>query len=149
MNLKKPQHSQLKSLGINETKINLFSFMHRGLLFFLHCYTFMLVLLQIIHLCYFCLCHIWGEEIQTQSLGWWLTHLFPYKEKKQWIEFLWLNLDFKLHKLNIYTHIYMHIHIYVFACVWMCTFFWISVKHIESWSFFDSSWNAPLKEDLC
>lgn len=34
MKLKNPQPSQLKSLGINETKINLFSFMHRGLLFF-------------------------------------------------------------------------------------------------------------------
>lgn len=111
--LKKKYCSQLKSLGINETKINLFSFMHRELLFFSPLLYFhvgvtpnnsFVLLLFVPDL---------GRRDSDPSAGLMIDSSFPIQREKQWIEFLCLNLDFKLHKLNIYTHISMHIHIYV------------------------------------
>lgn len=142
MKLKKLQRSQLKSLGIKETKINLFSFRHRVLLFFSPLLYFHVGVTPNNSLLLF-MPNLERRD-SGPSTGLMIYSFFPIQREKQWIEFLWLNLDFKLHKLNMYIYTFRCIYIYACVCMCMDVYFLLNPG-----AFLTEPWNAPLKEDLC
>lgn len=105
---KKSQWSQLKSLGINETKINLFSFMNRGLLFFSPLLYFHVGVTPNNSFVLFLFVPDLGRRDSDPSTGLMFDSAFSIQREKQWIEFFMAKCGFQTAKI-IYIYIYIPI----------------------------------------